>query len=170
MTTTTGALTYRQYLRLDQLLAQQLPHGAAQGTDELLFIAVHQVHELWFKLLLDDLGTARDLMLAGEPQQARLALRRCREIERTLLSTIELLDTLAPGAFLAFRSVLGGASGAQSAQFHEVELLSGATATHRLDALDWLTPSNAPGWSGGPSSPRSGTASSRCSPRPASRC
>jgi tryptophan 2,3-dioxygenase len=136
---TTDTLTYGRYLRLEQLLALQTPLGDHPGTEEDLFIAVHQVHELWFRLLLGELAAARDRMLVGRLRQARLALHRCREIERALLSTIELLDTMTPQDFLAFRDALGTASGAQSAQFHEVELLSGPAAPERLAHLGWLT-------------------------------
>ncbi|WP_035848749.1 tryptophan 2,3-dioxygenase family protein [Kitasatospora azatica] len=135
----TSTLTYGGYLNLDQLLTLQTPRGDHQGTEEELFITVHQVHELWFRLLLRELGAARDRMLTGRLPAARLALRRCREIERALLGTIELLDTMAPLDFLAFRGALGSASGAQSAQFHEVELLSGPASGDRLAHLDWLT-------------------------------
>ncbi|MFE0460981.1 tryptophan 2,3-dioxygenase family protein [Kitasatospora sp. NPDC058965] len=135
----TDTPTYAGYLRLDLLLALQSPLGPPAGTDEHLFIAVHQVHELWFQLLLRDLTAARDRMLAGEPRAARLALQRCREIERALMGTIELLDTMSPQAFLGFRPALGTASGAQSAQFHEVELLSGPASPERVAHLDWLT-------------------------------
>ncbi|MCC9308528.1 tryptophan 2,3-dioxygenase family protein [Kitasatospora sp. RB6PN24] len=140
MTTTTPTLTYGSYLRLDRLLALQHPVAERPGTDEALFIAVHQVHELWFRQLLTELAAARDRMLAGQPRGARLVLHRCREIERALLTTIELLDTMAPPAFLDFRDALGSASGAQSAQFLEVELLSGPADPERLEGLDWLTP------------------------------
>jgi tryptophan 2,3-dioxygenase len=139
MTTTTPTLTYGSYLRLDRLLTLQHPVADQPGTDEELFIAVHQVHELWFRQLLTELAAARDRMLAGQPREARLVLHRCREIERALLATIELLDTMAPPAFLDFRGALGSASGAQSAQFLEVELLSGPAAPERLAGLDWPT-------------------------------
>ncbi|GGN04150.1 tryptophan 2,3-dioxygenase family protein [Streptomyces fuscichromogenes] len=134
-TTPTAALTYGAYLRLPQLLGQQVPRTAAY--DEQLFITVHQVHELWFKQLLVELTDARDRMLAGDSATAVRRLRRCREIERALLSALELLDTMAPHDFQAFRGALGSASGAQSAQFHEVEAVSAGRG--RTRAMGWLT-------------------------------
>ncbi|MFJ5774853.1 tryptophan 2,3-dioxygenase family protein [Streptomyces sp. NPDC093094] len=125
--TATGTFTYAEYLRLPALLAQQVPRAGGAAHDEQLFIAVHQVHELWFKLMLAELTDARDRMLAGETVVPAQRLRRCRTIESTLLGSLEVLDTMAPGDFRAFRGVLGTASGAQSAQFHEIEALSGRT-------------------------------------------
>ncbi|MBW8799332.1 MAG: tryptophan 2,3-dioxygenase [Streptomyces sp.] len=135
-TTTTAALTYGAYLRLPQLLGQQVPRAAA-AHDEYLFITVHQVHELWFKQLLTELTDARDRMLAGDSAVAVRRLRRCHEIERVLLSALELLDTMAPADFRAFRGALGSASGGQSAQFHEIEALS--ARRERARTMRWLT-------------------------------
>jgi tryptophan 2,3-dioxygenase len=138
---TTTSLTYGTYLRLPQLLGQQLPQAAA-AHDEHLFITVHQVHELWFKQLLVELTDARDRMLAGENAVALRRLRRCHEIERALLGTLELLDTMAPRDFREFRGALGTASGGQSAQFHEIEALSAhrdPTHRDRPRRMRWLT-------------------------------
>ncbi|MFJ5305305.1 tryptophan 2,3-dioxygenase family protein [Streptomyces sp. NPDC088350] len=134
--TTTTPLTYGAYLRLPQLLGQQLPRAEA-AHDEHLFITVHQVHELWFKQLLVELTDARDRMLAGDSAVAVRRLRRCREIERALLDALELLDTMAPHDFEAFRGALGTASGGQSAQFHEIEALS--ARRDRARSMRWLT-------------------------------
>lgn len=143
MNPTTTSLTYGTYLRLPQLLGQQLPQAAAVH-DEHLFITVHQVHELWFKQLLVELTDARDRMLAGENAVALRRLRRCHEIERALLGTLELLDTMAPRDFREFRGALGTASGGQSAQFHEIEALSAHRDPGRGDPahprrMRWLT-------------------------------
>lgn len=137
MNPTTTSLTYGTYLRLPQLLGQQLPLAPA-AHDEHLFITVHQVHELWFKQLLVELTDARDRMLAGENAVAVRRLRRCREIERALLDALTLLDTMAPDDFREFRGALGTASGGQSAQFHEIEALS-ARRDHRTRSMRWLT-------------------------------
>ena len=58
-----GQLTYGGYLRLDELLAQQVPQADPPAHDELLFITVHQVYELWFQQLLYELTTVRDAMM-----------------------------------------------------------------------------------------------------------
>ena len=121
-----GRLTYSSYLRLPELLSQQIPQTQPPAHDELLFITVHQVYELWFKQLLKEVGAARDEMLAGRPWQARHLLRRVHAIERLLVGQIEVLETMTPQDFLAFRSALAPASGFQSAQFRELEFLSGA--------------------------------------------
>ncbi|HEY3733781.1 MAG TPA: tryptophan 2,3-dioxygenase family protein [Streptosporangiaceae bacterium] len=120
-----GRLTYGTYLRLPQLLDQQIPQAEPPAHDELLFITVHQVYELWFKQLLYEVETARDEMLAGRPWQARHLLRRVHAIERLLVAQVEIIETMTPQDFLAFRATLAPASGFQSAQFRELEFLSG---------------------------------------------
>jgi tryptophan 2,3-dioxygenase len=132
-------LTYSSYLRLDQLLGLQRPRSAPMVPDELLFIVVHQVFELWLKLLLFELSQARDDMLAGEVMAPRSRLQRCCGIERMLLEQFDVLDSMAPPDFERFRDALGTASGAQSAQFLEVEFLSGLKDPCFTEHRDWLT-------------------------------
>jgi tryptophan 2,3-dioxygenase len=120
-----GLLTYGSYLRLPQLLAQQLPQVDPPAHDELLFITVHQAYELWFKQLLHELEAARDAMQCAM-WRARQLLRRVHVIERLLVSQIDVLETMTPQDFLEFRSALAPASGFQSVQFRELEFLSGA--------------------------------------------
>jgi tryptophan 2,3-dioxygenase len=140
-----GLLSYGSYLRLPELLDQQRPQSArseeAGGSDrpaahdELLFITIHQVYELWFKLLLYELGDARDGMLAGDDYLPRLRLRRAHAVERVLLEQVDVLETMTPQDFLAFRALLSPASGFQSVQYREIEFLSGAkdpAYLHRL--------------------------------------
>jgi tryptophan 2,3-dioxygenase len=115
--------TYSEYLRLPELLGQRRPRSAEH--DELLFITVHQACELWFRQILTELLAARDDMLAGESYPPRLRLRRCHTIERILAGHFDVLDTMAPPDFLRFRDALGTASGVQSTQFQQIELLSG---------------------------------------------
>jgi tryptophan 2,3-dioxygenase len=126
-----GLLTYGSYLRLPDLLDQQVPQVSPPAHDELLFITVHQAYELWFKQLLHELTAVRDAMLASTgsaPQTwlARHLLHRAHVIERLLVSQIEVLETMTPQDFLEFRSALAPASGFQSVQFRELEFLSGA--------------------------------------------
>src|SRR4029450_1942788 len=94
--------------------------------NEPLFITIHQVYELWFKLLLHELGDARDHMLAGEDYLPRLRLNRSHAIERVLVEQVDILETMTPQDFLAFRASLAPASGFQSVQFREIEFLSRA--------------------------------------------
>ena len=77
-----GQLTYNSYLRVPELLAQQVPESDPPAHDELLFITIHQSYELWFKLLLHELSDARDRMLAGESYLPRVRLERCQSIEQ----------------------------------------------------------------------------------------
>ena len=136
-----GLLTYGSYLRLPQLLAQQVPEVSPPAHDELLFIIVHQAYELWFKQLLHELTAVRNAMLpaaqdggtgqvdAAHGRQTWLArhlLHRVHVIERLLVSQIDVLETMTPQDFLEFRAALAPASGFQSVQFRELEFLSGA--------------------------------------------
>jgi tryptophan 2,3-dioxygenase len=130
-----GLLTYGSYLRVPELLAQQVPEVRPPAHDELLFIIVHQTYELWFKQLLHELTAVRDAMLprpeAGpdggrQPWLARHLLHRVHVIERLLVSQIDVLETMTPQDFLEFRAALAPASGFQSVQFRELEFLSGA--------------------------------------------
>ncbi|MFI7441374.1 tryptophan 2,3-dioxygenase [Nonomuraea indica] len=128
-----GRLSYGAYLRLPELLAQQRPQSEAP--DELLFITIHQVYELWFKLLLHELEKARDAMSGGELWQARHQFRRVHAVERVLVQQVEVLETMTPQDFLAFRAHLAPASGFQSVQFRELEFLSGLKDTGYLARL-----------------------------------
>ena len=138
-----GRLSYGSYLRLDALLGQQVPESEPLAHDELLFITIHQVYELWFKLLLHELGTVRDLLLAaGEPGamwQARHLMRRVVAVEQVLIAQLPVLETMTPQDFLDFRSLLAPASGFQSVQFRELEFLSGAKDPAYLDRLHGAT-------------------------------
>jgi tryptophan 2,3-dioxygenase len=128
-----GRLSYGGYLRVPELLAQQLPQSGAP--DELLFITVHQVYELWFKLLLHELEVAREAMFGGELWQARHQFRRVHAVERVLIQQIDVLETMTPQDFLEFRAKLSPASGFQSVQFRELEFLSGLKDASYLGRL-----------------------------------
>jgi tryptophan 2,3-dioxygenase len=120
-----GRLTYGSYLRLPELLSQQVPQADPPAHDELLFITVHQVYELWFGQLLHELAAVRDSMAEGQTWRAGHLLRRVHEIERLLVAQIDILETMTPQDFNEFRSLLAPASGFQSVQFRELEFLSG---------------------------------------------
>jgi tryptophan 2,3-dioxygenase len=102
-----------------------LQHGLSEERGELLFIVAHQVYELWFKVVLFELEAARDRIDAGDLFFARHSLRRVHVVERLLIEQIDVLETMSPQDFLAFRSQLAPASGFQSVQFREIEFLSG---------------------------------------------
>jgi tryptophan 2,3-dioxygenase len=160
-------LSYGSYLHLPELLDQQVLQSDAH--DELLFITVHQVCELWFKQCLHELVAARDGMLAGRTYEPRKALQRVHAIEQILISQVVVLETMTPQDFLAFRSLLAPASGFQSVQFRELEFLSGARDPAYVERLRQASPGNARGWSGGWRSPACGTPSWPCSRLQASR-
>jgi tryptophan 2,3-dioxygenase len=121
-----GRLTYGSYLRLGALLDQQRLESDPPAHDELLFITIHQVYELWFKQVLHELTASRDAMLADELWLAEHLLRRVHTIERTLTQQVDILETMTPQDFGEFRHRLSPASGFQSVQFREIEFLSGA--------------------------------------------
>ena len=116
-------LSYGTYLKVPELLSLQ--QGLSQEHDELLFIVAHQVYELWFKVVLFELEAARDRIAADDIFFARHHLHRVHVIERLLVEQIDVLETMSPQDFLAFRSKLAPASGFQSVQFREIEFLSG---------------------------------------------
>jgi tryptophan 2,3-dioxygenase len=125
-------LTYGGYLQLETLLSSQRLESDPAAHDELLFITIHQVYELWFKQLLHEATAARDVMLAagsGDVDRiwwAQHLLRRMHVIERVLVQQIDVLETMTPQDFLQFRQTLAPASGFQSVQYRELEFLSGA--------------------------------------------
>src|SRR5260370_42382158 len=96
-------LTYRTYLRLPELLQLQSPIGPASGSDERLFIVVHQAYELWFMLLLDALEETRGRLLAGELHGARRRLARGIALPRPPLAPGGPFCTTAPSELAAFR-------------------------------------------------------------------
>jgi tryptophan 2,3-dioxygenase len=116
-------LSYGTYLKVAELLSLQ--EGLSNEHDELLFVVAHQVYELWFKLVLFELEAARDRLEADDVFFARHYLRRVHVVERLLIEQIDVLETMSPQDFLAFRSQLAPASGFQSVQFREIEFLSG---------------------------------------------
>ena len=134
-----GKLSYGGYLHLDVLLDQQQPRSLEGGHvahDELLFITIHQAYELWFKLLLHELTTVRDVLLVGSDLwTARHLLRRVEQVEQVLIAQLPVLETMTPQDFLDFRSLLAPASGFQSVQFRELEFLSGLKDPAFLDRL-----------------------------------
>ena len=116
---------YHDYLRLDDLLAAQRPVSTQLGDeahDELLFIVVHQVYELWFKQILHELGAVMVIFEDGVVKEREMGalvghLDRVVHIQRLLIAQIEVLETMTPLDFLDFRDLLIPASGFESLQF-----------------------------------------------------
>ncbi|MFL6023667.1 MAG: tryptophan 2,3-dioxygenase family protein [Marmoricola sp.] len=139
-------LTYGSYLRLPDLLDAQHLESDPPAHDELLFITIHQVYELWFKQLLHEAGTVRDALVATEAASGGRDLWFCRHlltrmhvIERVLVQQVDVLETMTPQDFLEFRQRLAPASGFQSVQFRELEFLSGAKDAGYLKRFKGLT-------------------------------
>src|SRR5712664_4482096 len=127
-------LSYGTYLKVPELL--HLQQGLSQEHDELLFIVAHQAYELWFKVVLFELEAARDRIDADDIFFARHHLHRVHVIERLLVEQIDVLETMSPQDFLAFRSRLAPASGFQSVQFREIEFLSGSKDAKYLARIE----------------------------------
>ena len=119
------SLTYSEYLKLDQLLALQQPLSQPAEHDEMLFIVIHQVHELWFKQLLFELEKVRADFRAGDLYGSIATLKRARTIMKTIVAQVDIVETLTPMSFNSFRDRLETASGFQSVQFRELEFLLG---------------------------------------------
>jgi tryptophan 2,3-dioxygenase len=139
-------LTYGSYLRLEQLLDAQHLESDPPAHDELLFITIHQVYELWFQQLLHEAETVRDALISTEATSggrdlwfARHLLTRMHVIERVLVQQVDVLETMTPQDFLQFRQRLAPASGFQSVQFRELEFLSGAKDPGFVDRFKGLT-------------------------------
>jgi len=121
---TDPALTYTSYLALDDVLGAQ--HPRSDEHDELLFIVIHQVYELWFKELLHELGHTQERLQAGDTAQSLHTLRRILTIWKVAVAQIDVLETMTPRQFAGFRGRLDAASGFQSVQFRELEAVLGA--------------------------------------------
>ena len=121
-----AALTYARYLALDEVLGAQRTRSGEH--DELLFIVVHQVYELWFKQLLHELGRAQALLVAGHTAPVVHTLRRVLTILKVAVAQVDVLETMTPRQFTGFRGRLEASSGFQSAQFRELEAVLGRRA------------------------------------------
>ena len=121
--TTPDELTYGRYLRLDALLGAQQPLTGEH--DELLFIVIHQVYELWFKQLLQELGLLQQQLESGNTSGALRTTRRVATVLKTVVGQLDVLETMTPRQFAAFRPELGGSSGFQSEQFRVIEAVLG---------------------------------------------
>jgi len=117
-------MSYGDYLRLDTLLAAQ--HTLSQEPDELLFITIHQVQELWMKLLLRELDAAIAFIQGDELPPAFKCLARVSRIQMQLIQAWDVLATMTPADYLRFRPVLGSSSGFQSWQYRMIEFKLGA--------------------------------------------
>jgi tryptophan 2,3-dioxygenase len=119
-----GRMSYTDYLGLDDLLAAQHPRTGQH--DEMLFIIIHQVQELWMKLMNRELGLALDCLRADDLRPAFKAMARVSRIQRQLVEAWDVLSTMTPADYLSFRDALGSSSGFQSWQYRLMEIRLGA--------------------------------------------
>ena len=134
--TTADDLTYSSYLRIDDLLSLQQLRSDPPHPEELHFIVVHQALELWFKLLLHDLERTIGCLDRDDWPGALVLLRRINDVMDTGLAQMRSLQDMPPWSLQQFRSYLGTASGLQSVQFRELELLSGLREPAHIKALE----------------------------------
>ncbi|SFO80526.1 Tryptophan 2,3-dioxygenase apoenzyme [Actinomadura madurae] len=116
-------MTYGGYLKLDELLACQEPKTRAH--DELLFVIIHQVYELWFKQILHEAALLQRRLEEGNSAGSLHTARRIAKILKTVVGQLDVLETMTPRQFAAFRDALGNSSGFQSEQFREIEAVLG---------------------------------------------
>ena len=121
----TPAVTYAGYLKVDELVALQQPRSEGPEHDEMLFIVIHQVYELWFKELLHEFDRAMQLLRSDDAHRAQHTLKRILTILKVLVAQIDILETMTPLEFLSFRGRLEAASGFQSDQFRQIEFVLG---------------------------------------------
>ncbi len=120
-----SALTYTSYLQVDELLKLQKPLSDGPEHDELLFIIIHQTYELWFKQLIHEFVQAQRALEAGDSHYSLAILGRIRTIMKVCVTQVDILETMTPLQFNAFRDYLSSSSGFQSAQFRKVEAILG---------------------------------------------
>jgi tryptophan 2,3-dioxygenase len=120
-----SALTYTSYLAVDDLLALQKPLSDGPEHDEMLFIIIHQTYELWFKQLIHEFTEAQRALEDGKTHYALAILGRIRTIMKVCVAQVDILETMTPLQFNAFRGYLSSSSGFQSAQFRKVEAILG---------------------------------------------
>ncbi|QAS53186.1 tryptophan 2,3-dioxygenase [Halobacillus litoralis] len=123
-------MTYGEYLNLDELLAAQ--NRLSSHHDEMLFIIIHQVSELWMKLTLHELYAAIDAIRQNELQPAFKMLARVSSIQKQIIQAWDVLSTLTPAEYMEFRDQLGQASGFQSYQYRMIEFALGYKTPHVL--------------------------------------
>lgn len=128
-------MTYPRFAMLPELLSLQRPLSDPPEHDEMLFIIVHQVHELWFKATLYELDRARTLLIDGDEARAAATLKRVLSIVKVLVAQLDILETMTPVEFQSFRDRLETASGFQSAQFRELEFALGIKRSSLLGAF-----------------------------------
>ncbi len=129
------AVTYGRYLKIDELLELQQPRDDVEH-DEMLFIVIHQVYELWFKVVLHELDYCVRLLGEGDAPRAKHTLHRVLSILKVLVSQLDILETMTPTEFLTFRERLDAASGFQSDQFRALEFALGKKSRSAIERFE----------------------------------
>jgi len=119
------ALTYSDYLVLPTLLDLQRPRSDPPEHDEMLFIVIHQVYELWFRLVLHETDKLNRDLSANDLYGAIATCKRIRTVWKTAVQQLDIMETMTPLSFASFRDRLDTASGLQSLQFRELEFAWG---------------------------------------------
>jgi len=130
-----GDISYSSYLKVDEVLGLQQPLSDGPEHDELLFIIIHQSYELWFKSVLHELKRTQEVMEDGDIHAAIALVGRVRTIMKSLVSQVDILETMTPLQFNSFRDRLESSSGFQSGQFREIEAVLGRRETMPLEFL-----------------------------------
>ena len=125
-------VTYSSYLHLDELLAAQQPLSDGPEHDEMLFIVIHQVYELWFKQLLHETSHLAAALDRDDLPRVYATLKRFLTILKVQVAQIDILETMSPISFLSFRARLDTASGFQSPQFRELEFVLGRRSARMI--------------------------------------
>lgn len=129
------ALTYSEYIKLDELLKLQQPLSDGPEHDETLFIVIHQVYELWFKQVLHEVVLLQTQLEKGDGVISAKSLKRILKIFKTLVGQVDILETMTPLSFNSFRTRLETSSGFQSLQFRELEFRLGQRNPERVNKL-----------------------------------
>jgi tryptophan 2,3-dioxygenase len=126
------SLNYTSYLALEEILGAQRPKSDEH--DEVLFIVVHQVYELWFKQLIHELRYLQRMLEEGNEARAGATFKRLLTILKLVVAQLDVIETMTPVQFLAFRERLEQSSGFQSGQFRELEAILGRRDPGVLEA------------------------------------
>nr|HQV32953.1 tryptophan 2,3-dioxygenase family protein [Calditrichia bacterium] len=133
-------ISYGSYLQLNSILNSQSPVSSdtpSPAHDEMLFIIIHQVYELWFKQILHELDSVMSMFREDYVDEKNIGvavsrLERVVEIEKVIIDQIRILETMTPLDFLEFRNLLTPASGFQSLQFRILEIKLGLRTAERI--------------------------------------
>jgi len=137
-----SSLSYGEYLRLDRLLDAQKPLSGEH--DEMLFIIVHQVSELWIRLMLHELHAVIECVRRDQLAPSFKMLERVGRVQAQLLAVWDVLSSMTPSDYSSFRNILGRSSGFQSLQYRVLEFTLGnkhpeMLEAHRRDEADYRT-------------------------------